>query len=102
MINVSILDVVEGKVRLYAPVFADMVYRFAYPVGNYIESFEKSLSGSAAQNISFSCNCILNYLYSELEGKKTRDLTGPITFGEVAYQLLNQTLVYLTITNERT
>ncbi|MGV8838548.1 DUF6976 family protein [Cellvibrio sp.] len=32
-----------------------------------------------------------------MEGKKTRDLTGPITFGEVAYQLLNQTLVYLSI-----
>lgn len=26
------------------------------------------------------------------------DITGPITFGEVAYQLLNQTMVYLTIT----
>jgi hypothetical protein len=26
---------------------------------------------------------------------------GPMTFGEVAYQLLNQTLVYLTIHDQR-
>jgi hypothetical protein len=24
-------------------------------------------------------------------------MTGPMTFGEIAYQLLNQTLVYLTV-----
>jgi len=41
----------------------------------------------------------LNYLYSGLEGKKTGNVTGPITFGEVAYQLLNQTMVYMTIEN---
>lgn len=99
LINVSIQQVDESnnKVDLYAPVFADISYRFAKPVENYIESFNKELSASASEGISFSCNCILNYLYSELEGKKTRDLTGPITFGEVAYQLLNQTLVYLSL-----
>ena len=52
---------------------------------------------SFASALFFSCNCILNYLYSELEGKKTGGITGPITFGEIAYQLLNQTMVYLTI-----
>ena len=31
----------------------------------------------------------------ELEGKKTDPFTGPVTYGEIAYQLLNQTLVYL-------
>jgi hypothetical protein len=40
----------------------------------------------------------LNYLYGKLEGRKTGDLTGPITFGEIAFQLLNQTLVYLEVT----
>jgi hypothetical protein len=47
--------------------------------------------------IIFSCNCILNYLYSGLKGKKTAGITGPATFGEIAYQLLNQTMVYLRI-----
>jgi len=91
MINVSIQQVDESnnKVDLYAPVFADISYRFAKPVDNYIESFNKELSASASEGISFSCNCILNYLYSELEGKNTRDLTGPITFGEVAYHSIS-------------
>ncbi len=103
MINVSIQQVDAGhhKVDLYAPVFADVGYKFAKPVANYLESFNQVLPASVSDNIAFSCNCILNFLYSELEGKKTRDLTGPITFGEVAYQLLNQTLVYLTLTGSR-
>jgi len=46
---------------------------------------------------SFSCNCILNYLYGELEGKHTGQVVGPMTFGEVAYQLLNQTMVQMTL-----
>jgi hypothetical protein len=100
MINVSIqqVDNKHRQVDLYAPVFAEVGYKFARPVGNYIENFNQMLPSSVSDNIAFSCNCILNFLYSELEGKKTRDLTGPITFGEVAYQLLNQTLVYLTLT----
>ncbi len=103
MVNVSIqnVDADSGKVALYAPVFAEVSYRFARPVENYIEAFDKMLPASATDKIAFSCNCILNYLYSELEGKKTRNLTGPITFGEVAYQLLNQTLVYLSLSGTK-
>jgi hypothetical protein len=101
LINVSIQEVQEAQknVALYAPVFADIGYKFATPVPNYLESFNKMLPTSTSDGIAFSCNCILNYLYSELDGKKTRDLTGPITFGEVAYQLLNQTLVYLSLSS---
>jgi hypothetical protein len=32
-----------------------------------------------------------------LEGKVVEKMSGPITFGEIAYQLVNQTLVYLEI-----
>jgi hypothetical protein len=39
----------------------------------------------------------LNFLYGELEGKKTGTITGPMTFGEIAYQLLNQTMIFLEI-----
>jgi hypothetical protein len=34
-------------------------------------------------------------LYGHLEGKRTGSITGPITFGEIAHQLLNQTMVRL-------
>ncbi len=96
-VNVSIQEVLEGDVKLYAPVFPDVEYHFAQPIDDYVTAFNKALPAKDADNIAYSCNCILNYLYSELEGKKTGSLTGPMTFGEVAYQLLNQTLVYLTL-----
>ncbi len=97
MVNVSIQDVSAEKVALYAPVFPGVEYKFASPVDDYVTEFNKALPSGGSDDVAFCCNCILNFLYSELEGKKTGKMTGPITFGEVAYQLLNQTLVYLTI-----
>ena len=98
MINVSFqkIDEAEKRVDLYAPVFKDKKYRLAAPVESYVSAFQSHIPANLSKT-EFSCNCILNYLYSELEGKKTGDLTGPMTFGEIAYQLLNQTLVYLCI-----
>lgn len=96
LVNVSIKQVNEDSVELYAPVFSGVDYRLAQPIDNYLDTFQQALP-SNTETIQFSCNCILNYLYSELEGKKIA-IGGPMTFGEVAYQLLNQTLVYLTVT----
>lgn len=45
----------------------------------------------------FSCNCILNYMYAGLEGERPGDMTGPVTFGEIAYVLLTQSMVYLVV-----
>ena len=103
MINTSFQDVdkVNGKVSFYAPVFHGVDYKVAAPVTDYVGAFERHLPRSTADAIFFSCNCILNYLYSDLEGKRTGNVTGPITFGEIAYQLLNQTLAYATITNTK-
>jgi len=102
MVNISFQDVdeVEGHVKFYAPVFSGIRYKHAKPVQDYVKGFNDRLSKERSINserVGFSCNCILNYLYSELEGKKTDPFTGPVTFGEIAYQLLNQTLVYLEI-----
>jgi len=97
-INVGIkaVDTAARRVDFYAPVFPDTPYRIAAPVDDYVSSFQAALP-EMNNGIVFSCNCILNYLYSNLEGKRTGPITGPITFGEIGYQLLNQTLVYLTV-----
>lgn len=100
MVNVSIQEVLDNEVKLYAPVFPGVEYRFAAPVDDYVAAFNQALPEAETSNVCFSCNCILNFLYSELEGKKTGKLTGPITFGEVGYQLLNQTLVYLSLESD--
>lgn len=88
------VDEVNGVVHFYAPVFEDIEYRQATPVGDYVQGLAKLTEGNAASP-AFACNCVLNYVYGKLEGRRTGKLTGPITFGEIAYQLLNQTLVYL-------
>jgi hypothetical protein len=95
MINVSFqkVDPASGLVDFYAPVFPGVEYRLAAPQGDYVESFGAQ-AGTGGANM-LSCNCILNYLYGELEGKSTSGFTGPVTFGEIAYILLNQTLVKL-------
>jgi hypothetical protein len=106
LVNSSIQDIDEkhNQVKLYAPVFSEIKYKLAKPVVDYVKLFGDRLreEGSLATgDIVFSCNCILNYLYSELEGKKTDPYNGPVTFGEIAYQLLNQTLVYLKVVDSQ-
>jgi len=97
MVNISFqaVNTDTGIVSLYAPVFEGVEYHIAEPVENYETAYQKALPQNT--KAIFSCNCILNFLYSELEGKSTQGMTGPITFGEIAYQLVNQTLVYLEI-----
>lgn len=97
-INVSIQDIDQEKqiVNLYAPVFKGITYKIAAPISNYVNEFYHQFPRYSVNPI-FSCNCILNYLYGELETKHTDPIVGPMTFGEIAYQLLNQTLVYLEI-----
>lgn len=98
-INISFksLDFVKKQVDLYAPVFAGYKYKIAKPVNDYLDEFIAKVPSKVNDHLLFACNCVLNYLYAGLEGRKLGCFTGPITFGEIAYQLLNQTLVYLTI-----
>lgn len=97
-INISFKSIEDGKVYLYAPVFPGIKYRFAAPIEDYAAEFKKRLGRISEKDSVFSCNCVLNFLYGELEGKSIGKFSGPITFGEVAYQLVNQTLVYVTFT----
>ena len=97
VINVGVKEVnaESGQVDLYAPVFAGREYKFATPLTSYAEEFVRQLP-SQRSNLVFSCNCFLNFVYGELKGKKA-GFPGPITFGEIAYRLLNQTMTYLEI-----
>jgi hypothetical protein len=95
-INVSFqsVDVTTGTAYLYAPVFPGVDYHFAKPVEDYASAFRKGIAAEENKPV-FACNCILNFLYGKLEGKTTGRITGPITFGEIAHLLLNQTMVQL-------
>jgi hypothetical protein len=99
MINVAMqqqLDATERSVSFYAPVFEGVTYRLSKPVTNYAERFAAAIPAHVANPV-FTCNCMLNYLYGELQGRRTGNLVGPMTFGEIAYQLLTQTLVHVMV-----
>jgi hypothetical protein len=98
-VNVSFKSVENGVVNFYAPVFGGIKYRMAKNIPDYADAFHNRLAGVSDAASVFSCNCILNFLYGGLEGKSINAFAGPVTFGEIAYQLVNQTLVYVTVTD---
>jgi hypothetical protein len=103
MVNVSIQDVdaAAGRVRFYAPVIEGETYRVARPVPDYAGVYAEGLRGCGNAADALSCNCILNFLYASLEGQTTGGFIGPVTFGEIGYILLNQTLVRLSLQGTR-
>jgi len=98
-INVSFKAIEGDTVYLYAPVFKNIQYRIAKPISDYEKAFRQHFESVCDKGVAFSCNCILNFLYGGLEGKSVDAFAGPITFGEIAYQLVNQTLVYVMVTD---
>jgi len=94
-VNISFKFIADGVVNFYAPVFKGIKYRIAKNTPDYVKAFNERLSEIKGKNIVFCCNCILNFLYGELEGKTIGAFSGPVTFGEIAYQLVNQTFVYI-------
>jgi hypothetical protein len=94
-INISIDSVVDGETRLCGPVFRGIKYRFAKAVPDYAAAFREKIEALKGENPVFACNCLFNFLYGELEGKELGGFYGPVAFGEIAWQLMNQTLVYL-------
>jgi hypothetical protein len=97
MVNVSFraLDQATNKVQLYAPVFRNVLYRLAAPLTtDYASAYTEAVRGIASP---FACSCILNFIHGALQGQPVTGAQGPVTFGEIAHQLLNQTTVTLDI-----
>jgi len=100
LINRSIekIDMDNETVLFYAPVFSDEVYRLSKPIANYHKEFLKRIQIYEHEEVIYSVLCVVYYMVGELENKKL-PVSGSFTFGEVGYQLLNQTLVYLTLSS---
>lgn len=96
MINKSFQNIDEQKkeVNFYAPLFKNETYKVAENIENYGGKFVNILPTEVKP--TYACNCILNYLYGDFSNQQL-NLTYATTFGEIGYQLLNQTLVYLVI-----
>lgn len=101
MLNVSFVKPqdADDEVGFYAPVFSGIEYRHARPVQNFLEQYIRKTLGAADAKIIIACNCILNHIYSGYNSSDALYTSGPFTFGEIAYQTLNQTMVYLRVVN---
>lgn len=98
LVNVSIrsYDAQTGRVEFFAPVTRGVIYRFAAAPTERQNPFA-AFGLTAPGQVAASCNCILNYSYFDLEGRATGPFFGPVSFGEIAYILFNQTLTFLVI-----
>jgi len=98
LLNCCIFQIDEETKTVYmaSPTRKGKTYYLAKPFEDYVEAFQAKLNTVDKSNIVISFNCYYNYLFGKLEGKKL-EIGGPITYGEIAYQLLNQTMVYLCI-----
>ncbi len=103
MVNSSFhkIDEPTGQVKFFAPLFKGVEYRLAKAITNYEVEFLKKMPVVKKCAYVFSFNCFVNYmLFNELKVKTPANLFRPTTFGEIAYQLFNQTMVYITISEE--
>ena len=89
----------NSSVKFYAPVFSSVEYKLAKPIDDYMGQFIEQTSSELGEEIIFSCNCVLNYIHSNLEKSNAFYTSGLSAYGEIAYQVLNQTMVYLRIIN---
>jgi hypothetical protein len=99
-VGIRAADIVKRSLSFFAPVFEGVTYRAAKPIDNYAQRFADAIPPDIGQPV-FGCNCVLNHLHGQLDGRHTGAVLGPMTFGEIAYQLLNQTMVHITITHRR-
>jgi hypothetical protein len=97
-INVDVQEVnAENKtVSFFGPLNVAHEYKLAELVEDRYELFCEKLPTDNSSMIC-SCNCISSYLNIGMEGKHSGGIVGPFTFGEIAYVLVNQTMVTLSV-----
>jgi len=91
MINDVICAMDGPEVPMSAPVFKNMDYRLGVVDDNIVEPTLMS------DKIVFSVTCIGNFLQPHICEQYLRKMNGPVVYGEIAYQQIGQTTVYVTV-----
>ena len=90
MLNISCIPAGD-RMQLSAPVFEHIEYRFA-KINPQIT--EPNLN---SDKIIISFTCVHNFMQPAYCEKYLKKMDGTVVFGEIAYQFVNQTTVYVTI-----
>ncbi len=100
IVNVGIqnIDKEKREVVLYGPMFDVYNYHLSFKIPDYPKVFKQKMKEleETEKNMIYNCNCIQNYVNGELD-QQTTGFTGAATFGEIAYQLVNQSFTYLAL-----
>jgi len=91
MINDVVCAMDGDVVPMSAPVFKHVDYRFAV--------VDEAIAEPSLMNdkIVFSITCIGNFLQPDICAQYLRKMNGPVVFGEIAYQQIGQTTVYVIV-----
>lgn len=89
------VDLAKGEAAFFSPAYEGDEYRIVKPNPNYQKAFNDALSAKQ-DKIAVCFSCTSYFMFGEFEGKHV-DINGVYAFGEIAYQLLNKTIVTLEI-----
>ncbi len=90
-------DEKTGVVTCYAPLFKDVKYHLARPVGDSLKEISDKYEDIPGADRVFTCSCGSILVDGDLFGKRGAAVVGPFTGGEICYQLLNHTNVALDV-----
>ncbi|MDR1172947.1 MAG: hypothetical protein LBL24_10870 [Bacteroidales bacterium] len=91
MINVVCCGIGESEVQMSAPVFKSVDYRIAMIDEEIVEP------SLVSDRIVFSVTCIGNFIQPDICTQYLKKMNGPVVYGEIAYQQVGQTTVYVTV-----
>ena len=90
MVATKCSNVEDNRVYMAAPVYEQIEYRFAV--------IKEDISEPEMPDfVVFSATCASNYMRPELCKNLIKNVNGPVVFGEIAYQMLNGSTIYVTI-----
>lgn len=89
------VDLDKGEAAFFSPAYAGDEYRIVKPNADYQKAFNDTLAAKR-DHIAVCFSCTSYFMFGEFEGKHI-GVNGVYAFGEIAYQLLNKTIVTLEI-----
>jgi len=92
--DVNSIDWNTGDVTFFSPAYEGDVYYMSKQIGDYQQLMNEAFAKK--KNVSLCISCGSYYLGGDLTGKNV-SLNGVYAFGEIAFQLLNKTIVTLEI-----
>ncbi len=94
--DTKVVDIKKGEVSFFSPAYEGDEYYLVKPGTDYLKLFNEAIKSKGDSNIAACFSCISYFFGGSFEGR-TICQNGCYAFGEIAFQLLNKTIVTLEI-----